>query len=134
MNARSTLLSLAVAALGLAPPGPVPAADAARALAHDVYFTLQDASPEAKRKLVEACRRHLTGHEGTVFFAAGVRADEMAREVNDKGYDVSLHVYFRDKAAHDTYQDHPRHKEFIAEMSANWKAVRVFDSWVDVSR
>jgi hypothetical protein len=134
MNARSTLLWLAAAALGLALPGAVPAADEARVLAHDVYFTLRDASPEAKAKLVEACRRHLTGHEGTVFFAAGTRAAEMARDVNDRDYDVSLHVYFRDKAAHDTYQDHPRHKEFIAEMSANWKAVRVFDSWVEVSR
>jgi hypothetical protein len=134
MNARTTLFSLAVAALGLSLPRPAPAADSSRVLAHDVYFTLRDASPEAKQKLVEACRRHLTGHEGTVFFAAGVRADEMAREVNDKGYDVSLHVYFRDKAAHDTYQDHPRHKEFIAEMNANWKAVRVFDSWVETTR
>ena len=134
MNARTTLFSLAVAALGLSLPGPAPAADASRVLAHDVYFTLRDASPEAKQKLVEACRRHLTGHEGTVFFAAGVRADEMAREVNDKGYDVSLHVYFRDKAAHDVYQEHPRHTQFIAEMNANWKTVRVFDSWVGTIR
>lgn len=134
MNARSTLFTLAVAALGLARPGPAPAADTARVLAHDVYFTLRDASPEAKRQLVEACRRHLTGHEGTVFFATGTRADEMARDVNDRGYDVSLHVYFRDEAAHDAYQDHPRHKQFIEEMNANWKAVRVFDSWVETAR
>jgi hypothetical protein len=134
MSVRSTLFSLAFAALGLALPGPAPAADAVRVLAHDVYFTLRDASPEAKRKLVEACRRHLTGHEGTVFFATGLRADELAREVNDRGYDVSLHVYFRDKAAHDAYQDHPRHKQFIEEMNSNWKAVRVFDSWVETIR
>jgi hypothetical protein len=134
MDGRSTLFSLAVAALGLALAGPAPGADAARVLAHDVYFTLRDASPEAKQKLVDACRHHLAGHEGTVFFAAGVRADELARDVNDQGYDVSLHVYFRDKAAHDVYQDHPRHKQFIAEMNANWKTVRVFDSWVEAIR
>jgi hypothetical protein len=134
MNARSRLVSLAVAALGLALPGLAPAADSPRVLAHDVYFTLRDASPGAKQKLVDACRRHLAGHEGTVFFATGVRADEMAREVNDRGYDVSLHVYFRDKAAHDVYQEHPRHRSFIEEMSANWKAVRVFDSWVETVR
>ena len=130
MNDRSTLALLALAGLALALPGPAPAADATGVLAHDVYFTLKDASPEARQKLVDACRRHLSGHEGTVFFATGARADEMAREVNDKAFDVSLHVYFRDKAAHDTYQEHPRHKQFIAEMNANWKAVRVFDSWV----
>jgi hypothetical protein len=134
MNAGTTLALLALAALGLGLPGSAPAADAARVLAHDVYFTLRDASPEAKQKLVDACRRHLTGHEGTVFFATGVRADEMKREVNDQGYDVSLHVYFRDKAAQDVYQEHPRHKQFIAEMNANWKAVRVFDSWVETIR
>jgi hypothetical protein len=132
MNPRSTLVSLAVGALGLGLASPTPAAD--RVLAHDVYFTLRDASPEAKQKLVDTCRRHLTGHEGTVFFATGVRASELAREVNDKGYDVSLHVYFRDKAAHDAYQEHPRHLQFIAEMSANWKTVRVFDSWVETIR
>jgi hypothetical protein len=131
MNDRSTLALLALAGVALALPGPAPAADATRVLAHDVYFTLVDVSPQARQKLVDACRRHLSGHEGAVFFAAGVRADEMAREVNDKGYDVSLHVYFRDKTAHDTYQEHPRHKQFIAETSANWKAVRVFDSWVE---
>jgi len=130
MNDRSTLVLLALAGLALGLPGPAVSADASGVLAHDVFFTLRDASPEAKQKLLEACRKHLTGHEGTVFFAAGTRADEMAREVNDRGYDVSLHVYFRDKAAHDAYQDHPRHKQFIAEMNANWKTVRVFDSWV----
>ena len=60
-----------------------------------------------------------------------VLAAEMARDVNDRGHDVSLHVYFRGKAAHDAYQEHPRHRQFIAEMSANWKTVRVFDSWVE---
>jgi hypothetical protein len=134
MHAGSTLAVLALAGLGLALPGSAPAADAAHVLAHDVYFTLRDASPEAKQKLVDACRRHLAGHEGTIFFATGVRADEMKREVNDQGYDVSLHVYFRDKTAHDVYQEHPRHKQFIAEMNANWKTVRVFDSWVGTIR
>jgi hypothetical protein len=103
-------------------------------LAHDVYFTLEDASPEAKRELVDACRTYLAGHEGTVFFAVGTRAAEMARDVNDEGFDVSLHVHFRDQAAHDAYQEHPRHAQFIAEMSANWASVRVFDSWVEESR
>ena len=37
--------------------------------------------------------------------------NRLAREVNDQGYDVSLHVHFRDKAAHDVYQEHPRHKQ-----------------------
>jgi hypothetical protein len=105
-----------------------------KVLAHDVYFALNDPSAEAKAKLVVACRKYLTGHEGTVFFAAGTLAGELDRPVNDRDYDVALHVYFRDKAAHDKYQDAPRHKQFIEEMQGNWKKVRVFDSWVETSK
>src|SRR6266571_2384938 len=106
----------------------------APALAHDVYFALNDNSAAARAKLVEACKRYLSGHDGTVSFAVGTLATEMNRPVNDRDYDVSLHVYFKDKAAHDTYQDHPRHKQFIAENQANWKKVRVFDSWVETGK
>jgi hypothetical protein len=125
-----------LAALALSCLAPLAfAADApGSVLAHDVYFTLKDASPAAKAALVAACRKYLAGHDGAVFFAAGTRADEMTRDVNDRGYDVSLHVYFKNKAAHDAYQDNPRHKQFIDENSANWKAVRVFDSWVEATR
>jgi len=130
---KSALVLAVVAASCLAP---LAAAhdDPGRALAHDVYFTLKDASPQAKAALVAACRKYLAGHDGVVFFATGTRADELARDVNDRGYDVSLHVYFKDMGAHDKYQEHPRHKQFIAENNANWKAVRVFDSWVETGR
>src|SRR6266581_4842358 len=110
------------------------AAADSKVLAHDVYFALNDPSADARAKLVVACRKYLTGHEGTVFFAAGTLAGEMNRPVNDRDYDVALHVYFRDKAAHDKYQDAPRHKQFIEEMQGNWKKVRVFDSWVETSK
>jgi hypothetical protein len=132
MKRSLVVATLAVAALstGLGPAGGAADAPGTRVLAHDVYFALKDASPKAQEALVEACRRHLTGHEGTVFFATGTRATELQRDVNDTAYDVSLHVYFKDQAAHDTYQSHPRHKMFIDEMNANWKSVRVFDSWV----
>jgi len=108
--------------------------DSDRVFAHDVYFTLNDASPAAQEALVEACRTYLSGHEGTVYFATGTRATAMQRDVNDKDFDVSLHVYFSSQAAHDAYQENPRHKEFIAKMSANWKTVRVFDSRVTAAR
>ena len=129
MNAGSMLAVLALAALA-APAVGAPPGKGAPVLAHDVFFTLRDASPGARQKLVDACSAYLSGHPGTVYFAAGTRVEEHRREVNDTAFDVSLHVYFADKAAHDAYQEHPRHKQFIAEMSANWKTVRVFDSWV----
>jgi hypothetical protein len=105
-----------------------------RVLAHDVFFTLHDATPVARQRLVEACRLHLTGHPGTVFFAAGERDPTLQREVNDQAFAVSLHVYFDSQEAHEAYQGDSRHHRFIEENRANWKQVRVFDSWVELAR
>lgn len=97
-------------------------------LAHNVYFSLKDNSAEAKNRLVAACRKHLSKHEGEVFFAAGTLAEDLQREVNDRDFDVALHIFFKDKASHDKYQDAQRHRKFIEENKDNWKKVRVFDS------
>jgi hypothetical protein len=104
-----------------------------RMLSHDVYFTLKDKSPEARKQLVAGCKRFLSDHPGTVWFAAGVRVEEHEREVNDRGFDVALHIVFKDKASHDEYQQAPKHHKFIEEFKDNWESVRVFDSWLDVS-
>jgi quinol monooxygenase YgiN len=100
-------------------------------IAHMVYFTLKDNSADAIEKLLASCRQHLTGHPGTVFFAVGTRVPDLLREVNDQEFHVGLHVVFENRAAHDTYQSHPRHLQFIAENKPTWAKVRVFDA--DVS-
>ena len=128
MNKKS-LLALAVV---LAAAIPTRAQNASQALSHDVYFSLNDASPAARDALVAACRKYLTGHEGVVAFSAGVLASELNRPVNDRDFDVALHITFASRAAHDKYQDAPRHKQFIEENQKNWKKVRVFDSMVEV--
>jgi hypothetical protein len=46
-------------------------------------------------------------------------------------YHVALHVYFTDREAHDRYQQAAEHLKFIEENRANWRQVRVFDSWVE---
>ena len=97
-------------------------------IVHDVYFTLKESSPEARSKLVEACRKYLSDHPGTVFFAAGARAEEFDRPVNDRDWDVGLHIIFKTKADHDRYQDAAKHKQFIQENQNGWKKVRVFDT------
>src|SRR5262245_17502942 len=74
-------------------------------LSHDVYFSLKDNSPEAKKKLVAACKKYLSGHPGEVFFAAGTLAESLKREVNDLQFDVALHIVFKDIASHDKYQE-----------------------------
>jgi hypothetical protein len=99
-----------------------------RLLVHNVYFSLIDRSAQAKQQLVDACRKHLPGHPGIVFFGCGVLAEELKREVNDRDWDVGLHIVFSDQAAHDHYQDTEAHHRFIAENRANWAKVRVFDT------
>jgi len=99
-------------------------------LAHNVYFSLKDSSPAARTKLIQACKKYLSSHPGTVFFACGTLAEELRRPVNDLEFDVGLHIVFQTKAAHDAYQEAPLHDQFIEENKDNWKMVRVFDSLV----
>tara|TARA_B100001559_G_C15916191_1_gene356520 strand:- start:146 stop:508 length:363 start_codon:yes stop_codon:yes gene_type:complete len=99
-------------------------------VAHMVFFTLTDRSEEAVQKLINACDNYLTGHDGTVYYSAGTRGPEFAREVNNQTYDVGLHVVFESKAAHDQYQTHERHLAFIAENKDNWASVDIFDTYV----
>jgi hypothetical protein len=102
-------------------------------LSHDVYFSLTDNSPQAKEKLIVACKKYLSGHPGTIWFAVGPLGEEFQRDVNDRDFDVALHIVFKNKAAHDEYSKAERHMKFIEEAQPNWKKVRVFDSYVAVS-
>ena len=97
-------------------------------LAHNVFFSLTDQSEAARSSLLAACKTYLTGHPGIVFFAAGTPEEGLERPVNDRGFDVALHIVFDSRSSHDNYQDAPRHHQFVAENKANWKQVRVFDS------
>ncbi len=96
-------------------------------LAHHVFFTLVDRSESARQSLICACQKYLDGHDGVVDFSVGTREPELDRPVN-ADYDVSLHVIFKDRAAHDEYQTAARHLEFIAEQKPGWANVQVFDS------
>src|SRR5262245_24974375 len=97
-------------------------------IVHNVFFTLNENSAAARQKLMDACHKYLSGHPGVAYFGAGTLCESLARPVNDRDFDVSLHVVFHSLADHDAYQQHPRHLEFVAENKATWKQVRVFDS------
>lgn len=103
---------------------------AAPRLAHNVFFKLKDNSPANVQALVDACKKYLNVQPGIVFFAAGPLCTELTRDVNDRNWDVGLHLVFVDKAAHDAYQDDPTHNKFIEENKPTWAGVRVFDSLV----
>lgn len=97
-------------------------------LAHIVFFTLAESNDDNRSKLVEACKKYLDKHDGVVYFGVGVNAPEYNREVNDRDYDVALHLIFATAKDQDAYQTHPRHVKFVEECQGLWKKVRVFDS------
>src|SRR4051794_4344061 len=101
--------------LYLAATIPAAADVASPMLSHDVYFSLKESTPTARKKLVDACKKYLTKHPGAVFFGAGTVAESLDRPVNDRDFDVALHIVFKDLAAHDKYQSAERHKQFIEE-------------------
>lgn len=99
-------------------------------LAHNVFFSLNDNSPADKQELIDDCHKLLAPIPGILFYAAGRLADDLDRDVNDREFDVALHVVFQDRAAHDAYSVHDSHQEFVQKHIANWKNVRVFDSYI----
>ena len=125
------LRTLTFAALALA----LTQTEAARAdgpmVGHMVYFKLKESTESNQDKLVAACKKYLSGHPGTVFFAAGKRGKQFDREVNTKDWDVALHLVFEDQKAHDRYQAAKLHLQFIEENKELWGGVEVFDSLID---
>jgi hypothetical protein len=107
---------------------PIPDTGKSAPLAHIVFFTLAESNDANRSKLVEGCKKYLDGHEGIVYFGVGVNAPEYNREVNDRDYDVALHLVFETARHQDVYQTHPRHVKFVEECKGSWKKVRVFDS------
>jgi len=99
-------------------------------LAHNVFFKLEDNSPVKVQALIDDCKKYLNVQAGIVFFAAGSICSELDRDVNDRNWDVALHIVFIDKPAHDAYQEDATHNKFIDLNKANWTSVRVFDSLV----
>ncbi len=99
-------------------------------LAHAVYFTLKDQSPQSRDKFIASCEKYLTGHKGSVSFTIGTIAMDVKEPVSDREFDVALHVVFEDKAALAEYLKSERHDKFVAENKDKFAKVRVFDSYV----
>jgi hypothetical protein len=95
---------------------------------HNVFWALKDNSPAARQALIDGCWKYLSVHPGILHFWAGEIAADHTRPVNDRDWDVGLHVVYEDKAAHDYYHEHPLHDQFVAEYEDNWQTSRVFDS------
>jgi hypothetical protein len=94
---------------------------------HHVYFWLKAGTPEsAQQRLTADCRTILVKIPGVRQLWAGSPAGT-PRDIVDNSYAVGLCVVLDDSAAHDVYQTHAHHLEFIARNKAHWERVKVYD-------
>jgi len=93
---------------------------------HDVFFTLEDSSPEACEALARACST-LGDIPGVLHVTAGVRDESQQRKVNRQDFHVGLHVEFASPEAYEAYGPHPVHQALVEAHRGNFKAVEVFD-------
>lgn len=93
---------------------------------HSVYFWLKHPENQEDRDALKAGLNSLKGvQEITTVYIGGPA--ETRRPVIDHTYDLSLILVFADQSAHDAYQVHPVHQEFVAECSHLWERVQIYD-------
>ncbi|MBF9253452.1 Dabb family protein [Pontibacter sp. 172403-2] len=94
---------------------------------HHVFFWLNNPDATAERsKLLEGLKQ-LKAIESIHTVHIGVPAST-DRPVIEKGYDFSLLLVFNDMEAHDTYQVHPVHKQFVETCAQLWSKVLIYDA------
>jgi hypothetical protein len=94
---------------------------------HYVNFWLNPQTPaSARSQIVADCRKYLAPIPTVKSLWAGQPANT-PRSVVDNSYDVGLCVVFDDVAAHDVYQSHPLHQQFIERNQKHWLRVQVRD-------
>ncbi len=106
--------------------------NADKPLAHMVFFTLKDRSPESRAAFAADCQKYLSGHDGTLYFSVGTIAEDVVEPtVSVRDFDVSLHLVVKNKEARDNYLVNPRHTAFVEANRENFAQVRVFDTYLD---
>ncbi|MBD2700923.1 Dabb family protein [Spirosoma sp. BT702] len=94
---------------------------------HTVFFWLKHPESQADHDALRAGLGSLK--EITDISAAYVGTPaETRRPVIDHSYDFSITFVFADKAAHDTYQEHPIHLKFVDTCAHLWTRVQVYDA------
>jgi hypothetical protein len=97
-------------------------------LIHHVFFWLKNpASQEDLAKLLAGLKT-LTKIETVRGAHFGVPASTEKRDVVDNSYSASEVLFFDDTAGQKTYQDHPVHKQFVADCAHLWEKVVVYDA------
>jgi hypothetical protein len=131
MSTRRTFIAAAGAAaatLNATQSGAAAAVNNYPKLVHHVFFWLKNpGSKEDLQKLLTGLRT-LAKIESVRGVHFGVPASTEKRDVVDNSYSASEILFFDDPAGQKVYQDHPIHKQFVADCSHLWERVVVYDA------
>ncbi|GAB3891032.1 Dabb family protein [Spirosoma agri] len=94
---------------------------------HTVFFWLKHPENRDDHSALRAGLESIRGVNEITTVYIGTPA-ETRRPVIDHSYDFALTLVFVDKAAHDAYQVHPIHQEFVAECAHLWERVQIYDA------
>ncbi|MFW5758022.1 MAG: Dabb family protein [Bacteroidota bacterium] len=95
---------------------------------HHVFFWLNNPDNAQERTDFENGIKKLFKIPEIKAYHFGTPAEVPERPVLDNSYTYSYAVFFENSEAHDTYQEHPLHLEFIENNKHLWKKIQVFDS------
>ena len=125
---RRTFLAVAASAVAVK-VGALPAVNNYPKLAHHVFFWLKN--PQSKEDLARLLEglRSLARIETVRGAHFGVPASTEKRDVVDNSFSASEILFFDDPAGQKNYQDHPIHKQFVADCSHLWERVVVYDAF-----
>jgi hypothetical protein len=94
---------------------------------HSVFFYLNNPDSQADQDALRRGLATLTGIEAVATAYIGTPA-ETRRPVIDHTYSFALTLIFADQAAHDVYQEHPIHLQFVADCAHLWQRVQIYDA------
>ncbi|MDQ8194470.1 Dabb family protein [Coraliomargarita sp. SDUM461004] len=97
-------------------------------LVHTVFFWLRKDLDGAQITDFRIGLETLKSIETAEAVYIGTPARVPERPVCDNSYDFCLTVIVKDVPAHDAYQAHEKHQEFIATHKEKWKKVKVYDA------
>ncbi len=98
------------------------------AMDHHVYFWLvEEAKTSAGRADFEAALSGLLEIPAVRSGRWAVPAAVVLRPVVDQSWDYAVTLQFEDVSAHDDYQAHPLHVDFVNRYRPQWKLVQIRD-------
>ena len=92
-----------------------------------MFFWLKNAASREDLAKLLAGLRTLANIETVRAAHFGVPASTEKRDVVDNSYSASEILFFDDVDGQKIYQDHPIHKQFVADCSHLWDRVLVYD-------